>query len=98
MVGAATGQVQLWRNLGGAVGAAVLGSVLTGQLGLAGPEVGALAAALRLVFAVMTGILATGAAVSVLAREVPLRAPSAPTKDNLPAPPARGGHDVTIPR
>ncbi|HEX4213639.1 MAG TPA: MDR family MFS transporter [Candidatus Dormibacteraeota bacterium] len=45
MVGVATAQIQFWRNLGGTVAVAVLGSVLTARLG---PSVGAQIAALHL--------------------------------------------------
>ena len=77
VVGVATGQVQFWRLLGGAMGTAVLGALLTGRLNAAAqrhiPAPLALSAALHTVFLTVAAVLVIALVASVFLREVPLR-------------------------
>jgi EmrB/QacA subfamily drug resistance transporter len=66
-LGVATSQVNFWRSLGGAIGTAVLGSVLTNRL----PQHG-LANSLDFLFLMAAGVAVVAVAATLFMREVPL--------------------------
>jgi MFS family permease len=66
-LGVATSQVNFWRSLGGAIGTAVLGSVLTNRL----PQHG-LANSLDFLFLIAAGVAVVAVIATLFMREVPL--------------------------
>jgi EmrB/QacA subfamily drug resistance transporter len=93
-LGIATASANLFRALGGAVGAAAFGAILAARLGVSaasGPPVGpgqvdpeAVARALQTVFAAAAPVAALGLLVVLALKEVPLRGPQS----------SKGGSDV----
>ncbi len=84
LVGVATSQVNFWRSLGGAVGTAVLGSILAARVP-ARPTPLALAPALDQVFLVAAGVAVVALVATLFLREVPLgRSTAAPPVDAVP--------------
>ena len=101
-LGIATASANLFRALGGSVGVAVFGAILSSRLGVSGAEASslpstahagqadAIAQALQTVFLVAAPIAALGLLVALLLKEVPLRGPGAQAK-----PAAGGGREAT---
>ncbi|HSS61108.1 MAG TPA: MDR family MFS transporter [Candidatus Limnocylindrales bacterium] len=71
LIGVATSQITFWRSLGGTIGTAVLGSILTNRLSVPPTPVG-LANALHEVFLVAAIVAAVSVVASLALREVPL--------------------------
>lgn len=67
LIGVGMSQLTFWRSLGGTIGTAVLGSILTSRL----PSVG-LAGTLHDLFGVAAAVAAVAVVASVFLREVPL--------------------------
>ncbi len=71
LIGVATSQLTFWRSLGGTIGTAVLGSILTNRLPIPYSRLG-LASTLRDLFMVAAVVAAVSVIASVFLREVPL--------------------------
>jgi EmrB/QacA subfamily drug resistance transporter len=71
LIGVATSQLTFWRSLGGTIGTAVLGSILTNRLPIPYSRLG-LASTLRDLFMVAAVVTAVSVIASVFLREVPL--------------------------
>jgi EmrB/QacA subfamily drug resistance transporter len=71
LVGVGTSQLTFWRSLGGTIGTAILGSILTNRLPIPPSRIG-LAATLHDLFLVAAAVAAVSVVVSVFLREVPL--------------------------
>jgi EmrB/QacA subfamily drug resistance transporter len=71
LIGVATSQLTFWRSLGGTIGTAVLGSILTNRLPIPYTRLG-LATTLRDLFLVAAIVASVSVIVSVFLREVPL--------------------------
>ena len=71
LIGVGTSQLTFWRSLGGTLGTAVLGSILTNRLPLPFSRLG-LAGTLHDLFLVAAAVAAVFVVASVFLREVPL--------------------------
>jgi EmrB/QacA subfamily drug resistance transporter len=71
LIGVGTSQLTFWRSLGGTIGTAILGSILTNRLPVPPSRIG-LAATLHDLFLVAAAVAAVSVVVSVFLREVPL--------------------------
>jgi EmrB/QacA subfamily drug resistance transporter len=71
LIGVGTSQLTFWRSLGGTIGTAILGSILTNRLPIPPSRIG-LAATLHDLFLVAAAVAAVSVVVSVFLREVPL--------------------------
>ena len=71
LIGVATSQIMFWRSLGGTIGTAVLGSILTNRLPVPATRIG-LASTLHDLFVVAALVSAVSVIVSLALREVPL--------------------------
>jgi hypothetical protein len=71
LVGVATSQITFWRSLGGTIGTAVLGAILTNNLP-SRPSSAALAGTLHDLFLIAALVAVVSLVVSVFLREVPL--------------------------
>jgi hypothetical protein len=77
LVGVATSQITFWRSLGGTIGTAVLGAILTNNLS-ARPSRLDLAGILHDLFLLAAAVAVVSLVISVFLREVPLTRQSEP--------------------
>ncbi len=81
LIGVGTSQITFWRSLGGTIGTAILGSILTNRLPIPYSRLG-LASTLHDLFLVAAVVAAVSVIASVFLREVPLtrEAPAVPAE------------------
>jgi EmrB/QacA subfamily drug resistance transporter len=82
LVGVATSQITFWRSLGGTIGTAVLGAILTNNLP-SQPSRVALAGTLHDLFLIAALVAVVSLVVSVFLREVPLTQESQATPESI---------------
>jgi hypothetical protein len=82
LVGVATSQITFWRSLGGTIGTAVLGAILTNHLPHQ-PSRAALAGTLHDLFILAALVAVVSLVVSVFLREVPLTKQSQTTAEAI---------------
>ena len=83
LVGVATSQVSFWRSLGGAVGTAVLGSILANRLPAGVPLRLALAGTLPDLFLMAAGVAAVALVATLFLREVPFARAAVVAEDHV---------------
>ncbi|HXM55722.1 MAG TPA: MDR family MFS transporter [Candidatus Dormibacteraeota bacterium] len=85
LVGVATSQVNFWRSLGGAIGTAILGSILANSLGsVAGVPRVALASSLHDLFLMAAAVAAVALVATLFLREVSFTRGTAAAAEDLP--------------
>ena len=82
-IGVATSQVSFWRSLGGAVGTAVLGSILANRLPAGVPLRLALAGTLPDLFLMAAGVAAVALVATLFLREVPFARAAVVAEDHV---------------